>query len=63
MENGVPQVPDGQVQLAEGTLDLAGHPVIADQRERGLEIQSRREQPPGHDVVEALGDPFVIFGR
>jgi hypothetical protein len=61
MENGVPEVLDGQVQLTEGTLDLAGHPGIADQRERVLQIQSRREQPPGHDVV-ALGNLFMIFG-
>jgi hypothetical protein len=62
IENGVPQVHDGQVQFAEGTLDHVGHALIADQPERGLETQPGGEQPADQHVVQVLGNPFVIFG-
>jgi hypothetical protein len=37
--------------------------VIADQRQRDLEIQSGAEDPADHDVVHALGNPIVVFGE
>jgi hypothetical protein len=63
VENGVPDVPDGMVQFIDGVVDLAGPAVIADQPQRGLEIQSRGEDPADHDVVHAPGNPIVIFGE
>jgi hypothetical protein len=63
IENGVPDVPDGVVQLVDGVADLAGHPLIADQAQRGLEIQSRSEDPADNDIVHALGNPIMIFAE
>jgi hypothetical protein len=63
VENGVPDVPDGVVQFIKGVVDLAGAAVIADQPQRGLEIQSGGEDPVDHDVIHALGNPIMIFGE
>jgi hypothetical protein len=38
IEDGVPDVADGLVDLPEGMGDLVGRALIADQPERGLEI-------------------------
>jgi hypothetical protein len=35
--------------------------VLTDQAQRGLEIQSRGEDPADHDVSHALGNPIAIF--
>ena len=63
IEHHVPEVPHGQVQLADGLLDRPGRAVIAHQPHHGFEGQSRREQPAHHDVSQARGDPVVTFGR
>ena len=61
IEDGLPDVPDGLVQFADGVPDLAGSAVLADQLQRGLEIQPRSEDPADYDIVDALGNPVVIF--
>ena len=38
IEDGVPDVPDGLIQLIHGVADLATRPVIAHQPQRGLQI-------------------------
>ncbi len=63
MENDVPVVPDGLVQATDGIADTAGHATIADQLQRGLQLQPCREQPADHDVVLVLDDLLVIFGH
>jgi len=60
-ENGIPKVPDGLVQFADGVVDLIGPTVIADQSQRRVEVQSCGEQPVNHDIVQAPGNPVVIF--
>jgi hypothetical protein len=62
IEYSVPDVPDGLVQFADGVVDLVGPAVIADQPERGLEVQSCGKDPVNH-VVHVLGNPVVIFGQ
>ena len=47
IEDGVPDVLDGLVQFVDGVPDLAGPAMLADQSQRGLEIQSRGENPAG----------------
>jgi hypothetical protein len=42
---------------------LLSRPLIADQAQRGLEIQSGGEDPVDHHVVYFPGDPIVIFGE
>jgi hypothetical protein len=44
-----------------GVPELARPAVIADQPQRGLQIQSCGENPADHDLADALGNPFVIF--
>jgi hypothetical protein len=63
IEDGVPDVPDGVVQLVDGVVDLAGPPLIADQAQRGLEVQSRSGDPADNDIVHALGNPIMIFAE
>jgi hypothetical protein len=63
IEDGVPDLPDGLVQFVDGVPDLAGPAVLADQPQRGLEIQSRGEDPADYDIVDAPGNPVVIFGE
>jgi hypothetical protein len=45
-------VDDGLFQLPDGIVDPAARTVIADQEQRGLEIQSRGEYPADHEVIE-----------
>ena len=59
----VPEVPDREVQFADGLLDFPGRTVIADQPRHGFQRQSRREQPARHGVVHAPGELVAILGR
>jgi hypothetical protein len=63
IEHYVPDVPDGEVQLADGVLDLGCGAVLADQRPRGFQVQPRREDPAHHYVVQSLRDSVMIFGQ
>ena len=63
IEDGLPDVPDSLVQFADGVPYLTGSAALADQLQRGLEIQPRSENPADHDIVDALGNPVVIFGE
>ena len=63
IEDGLPDAPDGLLQFADSPPDLAGSAVLADQLQRGLEIQPRSENPADHDIVDALGNPVVIVGE
>ena len=63
IERHAPEVPDREVQLADGLLDCPGRAVIAHQPHRGFQGQSRREQSAHRDVSQARGDPVVIFGQ
>ena len=63
IENGVPDIPDGLVQLTHGVADPAAHGVIAHYPQDGLEIQARGEQQADHDVVQVQGDPLTVLGQ
>jgi hypothetical protein len=63
IEDGVADVADGLVQFVDGMVDLAGYAVIADQPQRGVEIKSHAGEPVYHYVVQAPGNPVVIFGE
>ena len=62
IEHDVPDVPDRQVQLAEGFPDLARGPAMAaEQPQRRFQGQSRREDPVDHDIVQGPGDAVAIL--
>ena len=62
IEYDVPDVPDRQVQLAEGFADLASSPAMAvDQPQGRFQGQSRREDPVDHDIVQGPGDAVAIL--
>jgi hypothetical protein len=42
--------------------DLAVRGVIDHESQRGLEVFARGEQPPDHDLIQARGNPFAVFG-
>jgi hypothetical protein len=61
IEHDVPDVPDRQVQLAEGFADLARGPAMTvEQSQRRFEPQSCREDPVDHDIVQGPGDAVAI---
>jgi hypothetical protein len=61
IEHDVPDVPDRQVQLAEGVPDFAYGPAVAvEQPERCFQGQSRREDPVDHDIVQGARDAVPI---
>jgi hypothetical protein len=61
IEYDVPDVPDRQVQLAEGFADLARGPAMAvEQPQRRFQGQSRREDPVDHDIGQGPGDAVAI---
>ena len=62
IEQDVPDVPDGQVQLAEGFPDFArGRMVAVEQSQRCFQGQSRRKDPVDHYVVYSSGDTVAIL--
>ena len=62
IEHDVPDVPDRQVQLAEGFPDLARSPAMAvEQPQRRFQGQSRRDNPVDHDIVQGPGDAVTIL--
>jgi hypothetical protein len=63
IEDSVPDIPDGLVQLVHGVADLAARGVIAHQPQRCLEVQACGQQPADDDVVQAQGDPLVVFDQ
>jgi len=63
IEHDLPDVPDRQVQLADGFLDLPGSRMVADQPQRRFESEPGGEQPSHHDVVHVLGDAIAIPGQ
>jgi hypothetical protein len=42
--------------------DVAARGVIAHEAQRFLQVLARGEQSADHDVVQASGDPFAVFG-
>ncbi len=63
IENDVPDVPDRQVQLIDGFLDLPGSRMVADQPQRRFESEPGGEQPSHHEVVHVRGDAVAIPGQ
>jgi hypothetical protein len=62
IEYDVPDVPDRQVQLAEGLPDLARGPAMAvEQPQRRFQGQFCREDPVDHDIVQGPGDAVAIL--
>jgi hypothetical protein len=62
IEHDVPDVPDRQVQLAEGFPDLARGPAGAvEQPQRRFQGQSRRDKPVDHDIIQGPGDAVAIL--
>jgi hypothetical protein len=61
IEHDVPDIPDGQVQLAEAVPDLSGCRMAAHQPQCRLESEPRGEQPAHHAVVHVLGDAVAIL--
>ena len=62
VEHDVPDVPDRQVQLAEGFPDLARGPAMTvEQPQRCFQGQSCREHPVDHDIVQGPGDAVAIL--
>jgi hypothetical protein len=62
IENSVRDIPDGLVHLIGGVADLGARGVIAYESQRGLQVLARGAQSADHDVVQASGDPFAVFG-
>ena len=60
IERDVPDVPDRQVQLADGFVDLPGSGLAAYQPHCRFESEPRGEQPVHHEVVHVFGDAVVI---
>jgi hypothetical protein len=62
IEYDVPDVPDRQIQLAEGFPDLARGPALAvEQPQSRFQDQSRRDNPVDHDIVQGPGDAVAIL--
>ncbi len=61
IEQYVPEVPDGQVKLADCFLNFPGARMAAHQPKRRFEGKSRGEQPVHRAVVHASGDAVVIL--
>ena len=62
IEHDVPDVPDRQVQLAEGFPDFARGPAMTvEQPQRCFQGQSRREDPVNHHIVQGSGDAVAIL--
>jgi hypothetical protein len=62
IEDSVRDIPDSLVHLVHGVADLPARGVIAHESQRCLEILACGEQSADHDVVQAQGDPFAVFG-
>jgi len=62
-ERDVPDIPDGQVQLAEAVPDLPGGRMAAHQPQCRFESEPRGEQPVHHEVVRVPGDAVAILRR
>jgi hypothetical protein len=63
IEYDVPDVPDRQVQLADGFVDLPGSRMAAHQPQCGFQREPGGEQPVHHEVVHARGDAVAICTR
>jgi hypothetical protein len=60
-EHDVPDIPDRQVQLADGVLNLPGSRMVAHQPQCHFESEPRGEQPVHHEVVHAPGDAVAVL--
>ena len=62
VEQDVPDVPDREVQLAEGVLDLGrGTATAVEQPQGRFQGQPCREDPVYDDVVQGLGDAVAVL--
>ena len=61
IEHDVPDIPDRQVQLADGFVDLPGSRMIAHQPQCHFESEPRGEQPAHHEVVHTPGDAVAVL--
>jgi len=61
IEHDVPDIPDRQVQLADGFVDLPGPRMAAHQAQCRFESEARGEQPVHHEVVHARGDAVAVL--
>ena len=52
IEHDVPDIPDRQVQLVDGVLDLPGFRMVAHPPQCRFESEPREEQPVQHEVVD-----------
>jgi hypothetical protein len=60
IEHDVPDIPDRQLQLADGFPDLPGSRTIADQPQGRFQSEPRGEQPAHHEVVHVPGDAVAV---
>src|SRR5271165_1457566 len=60
IEHDVPDIPDRQLQLADGFPDLPGSRMAADQPQGRFQSEPRGEQPAHHEVVHVPGDPVAV---
>ena len=61
IEHDIPNIPDRQVQLADGFPDLPGSRTVADEPQGRFEREPRGEQRAHHDVGHARGDAIAIL--
>jgi len=61
IEHDVPDIPDRQVQLADGFLNLPGSRMIAHQPQCHFESEPGGEQPVHHEVGHAPGDAVAVL--
>ena len=63
IEHDVPDIPNRQVQLANGVLNLPGSRMVAHQPQCHFEGEPCGEQPVHHEVVHVPGDAVVVLGQ
>ena len=63
IEQDVPDVPDRQVQLADGFPDLPGFRMAAHPPRCCFQSEARDQQPVHHDVVDGPGGDAVVVLR
>jgi len=61
IEHDIPDIPDRQVQLADGFPDFPGSRMAAHQSQCRFQSEPRGEQPVHHEVGHARGDPVAIL--
>jgi hypothetical protein len=61
LEHDVSDIPDRQVQLADGFPDLPGSRMAADQPQGRFQSEPGGEQPAHHEVVHPRGDAVAVL--